>query len=84
MWVAVFEPLQPDDVGVVVRQPHFVRRRVPVEAEHEILTHGEPRKHRALLRDQNASGVRLETRRPVDDHRACVRVDESRQQIQQG
>jgi len=59
---AQLEALQADDRSVVVGEARLVEARVAVQPEHEVLADGEPREDRALLRDQNASGVRLGAR----------------------
>ena len=51
--IVVLEALEADELGVFSRQRLAVRHLVR-QAEQQVLPHGEPRKHRALLRDQDA------------------------------
>src|SRR5262249_48761657 len=81
--VAVVEALESNDVGVVVGDAGIVGRRVSVEAEHQVLAHGEPGKYRALLRNENSTRVRLGAGDTVDHHRAGIGADEPGHQVQE-
>src|SRR3569833_2750930 len=83
MRITVLEAFEPDYLGVVVGDLHSAAARVAVrpgrpgvQTEHEVLTYREPGKYRPLLRDQDAFGVGLRARHPIDDHRSRIRAYE--------
>src|SRR5882724_7891697 len=85
MWVALLEALQTHNGGVMIGKLLFVAWRVTIEAKHQILLHRKPREHRALLRYEDALGVRSFPRCPIDRDRppigtieACDDADQSR------
>jgi hypothetical protein len=81
--VALFETLEADDLGIVVGERGLVAVAVAVEAEHQVLAHGEPRKHRAVLRDDDALGTRAARGDAVDEHAAFVGALEARDDVHQ-
>src|SRR5437764_14568618 len=58
-------------------------RVLAVQPEHQILLHGEPGKHRALLRDDDAVAARTTAHGAVDRHAAVVRAIETRNDVEE-
>jgi hypothetical protein len=80
--VAPLEAFEPHDLGVVVREPGGFFR-VVAQAEHEVAPDREPRKYRALLRNEDPIRGRLGDQHAVDQHLARIGLREARHDVQQ-
>ena len=68
--VTVLESFQTDEVCIAVGNRRALRFARVAKAKHQILSHRQPRKHGALLRNQNAVLVRSNPRCLVNEHTA--------------
>jgi hypothetical protein len=83
VWVGVLEPLEPDQLHVVLDAARPLGVRQIEQAEPDVPLHGQPGEHAVLLEDDHPPPIRPDDRLAVDAHLPGGRLVEAGHDVEQ-